>query len=1448
MSPQRGQSARQYKRDNVSGRKQMYQHAAQLEVVNRISFAISNLQGFESILNLIFEQVRSIIKLDVFYIALYEPATGSVSFPLFYEGGKFWQEKARDIHVTTGVSSVVATRRPVFKNRSLDEIEQARISTNRLGDTEQVTASFMIIPLIAGEVVIGALSVQSYSINAFDAEKLELLNGIANQVAVAIQNARLLEEVKQFAGHLEILNKLSTMVAKLQDLPELLELIYQQVNIYLSVDAFFVDLYDLKTDMVSHPITYDSGIRYHAAPEKLQEDNFLKRFLQGESATLELRTLSDLELPADTQRMFGNKARKSASIMAAPIRIMEQVIGAISVQSYKLNVYTEQDLRLLVGIGNQVGIAIHNSSMLTETRKNTAYLATLNELGRIISELRDFSNLLEVIYHEVRKHLKVDVFFVGLNHPETNMVTYPLLYDENVKYQVEPDVVTSHSFMHTLLHGGQATRLLRTQEEVNLISTDKGMLGNTIKRSASLMYAPLKVGERVIGVISVQSYTLNAYSEGDLDLLIGVGNQVGVAVHNARLVEEIKQNSRRLEILNELSRAIAELKSLPELFDVVYLQAKKGIPLDTFYVGLYKPESNEISFPIMYDEGRHYDWESGPVSENSFLARFLRGEKAILLNRTPEEISNRALENAKVVGNAKRLSASFVVAPLLIGGNVIGIISAQSYTPNIYKESDLDLLIEIANRIAIAIQNSRLYTSAQQELSERQKIEQQLRIAETQYRELVESVPAVIYSSESGEHGRWFFVSPQIEGLLGYKPEEWLSDPDLWFSLIHPDDQETIIMTENQAMEAGQSIVMEYRMSRKDGRWIWVRDESRWVGKSERRAHLVQGTLTDITARKQAELTLKESEERYHALFLTAERQARDLALLADVQSAITRELELREMLHVVVEVTAQAFGYTYVSLYLLEDGLLRLQHQVGYDAQHIIEVISPHEGVSGRVLRSGQPILIADVLNDPDFLRADKDVHSEISVPLFNGDEIAGVFSVESPIAYPLTRDDLGLLVLLGEQINIGLRRAQLYTERAESLRREQRLNEFVHAINSVLELGDILKIVARLNVELVGAESGTVSLMSDDGLRMTNVYTYNDDASADEILPRGEGLTWFVYETNSSIVLDEYLEHFNAMPEWSASGLHAFMAVPIGIGDMRLGVLAVYNRNPAKKFSARDLSLMEAVAQEVAIAIQNARLYSDLQKELEERKRIESEREAMYKDLETKNAELERFTYTVSHDLKSPLVTIGGFIGFIEEDIKHGDLDRIVRSTQRIREAANKMRQLLDELLELSRIGRLANPSSDVEFSKLAREAVELVQGELTAKRVEVRIETGMPVVFVDRIRMVEVLQNLISNAIKFMGQQPQPLIEIGQRIAGDQKAFFVCDNGIGIAPEFHERIFGLFNKLDQFSEGTGIGLALVKRIVEVHGGKIWVESELGKGATFFFTLADKNLQETK
>jgi signal transduction histidine kinase len=230
---------------------------------------------------------------------------------------------------------------------------------------------------------------------------------------------------------------------------------------------------------------------------------------------------------------------------------------------------------------------------------------------------------------------------------------------------------------------------------------------------------------------------------------------------------------------------------------------------------------------------------------------------------------------------------------------------------------------------------------------------------------------------------------------------------------------------------------------------------------------------------------------------------------------------------------------------------------------------------------------------------------------------------------------------------------------------------------------------------------------------------------------------------------------------------------------------------------------------------------------------------RDALIQELEGRNTELERFCYTISHDLKSPLVTIGGFLGFIERSAAAGDLERLKADMARVDSARRKMLRLLDDLLELSRAGRRMRPFEDVPFAEVVAEARELCDGAIQSRGARLVVAEDLPVVHGDRLRMVQVAQNLIENAIKY-SDGDAPLVEVGVRRDALKQVLFVRDHGTGIDPAYHDRIFLLFEKLCPKSEGAGVGLALVKRIVESHGGRIWVESAgLGRGSAFCFTL---------
>jgi signal transduction histidine kinase len=583
-------------------------------------------------------------------------------------------------------------------------------------------------------------------------------------------------------------------------------------------------------------------------------------------------------------------------------------------------------------------------------------------------------------------------------------------------------------------------------------------------------------------------------------------------------------------------------------------------------------------------------------------------------------------------------------------------------------------------------------------------------------------------------------------------------------------------------------------------------------------------------------------------------------------------------------------------------------------------------------------------------------------------------VLHMDDPIGY--ARDLTAIIVLIGALIYMvttkwerALQASRV--ELQERLRAEtklQRQADYLSAMNEValgllsrLELRPLLESILAHACALLDTKLGMIDLvLADESALRQEVGNGLLSRYNGTLILKSQGLSGGVWSSGETLVVEDYAAWENALPEFVSAGFGSVMGMPLKVGDAVIGVLVVAHAEPGRAFLREQVSLMERFASLASLAIDNARLYDRLQRELLERrdtesalqeneermrailasipdmifeissdgtcldfmasaeiapivppsqflwknvrdifppaiaeqtlfalertlatqqvnafeyglppeketrffearlsaitsqsaimmvrdisrrKWIEAEREELIRELEGKNSELERFTYTVSHDLKSPLITIKGFLGFLEQDASSGNAARLKADIQRIASATDKMQTLLNELLDLTRIGRLVNPSQNVDFGELVREAVELVHGRIQNGGIQVSIQEDLPFVYGDRPRLIEVMQNLIDNAAKFMGNQVSPRIEIGlSRYENGMPVFHVRDNGMGIDPAHHDRIFGLFNKLDTGSEGTGIGLSLVKRIIEVHGGRIWVESEPHKGATFLFTL---------
>ncbi len=485
----------------------------------------------------------------------------------------------------------------------------------------------------------------------------------------------------------------------------------------------------------------------------------------------------------------------------------------------------------------------------------------------------------------------------------------------------------------------------------------------------------------------------------------------------------------------------------------------------------------------------------------------------------------------------------------------------------------------------------------------------------------------------------------------------------------------------------------------------------------------------------------------------------------------------------------------------------------------------------------------------DMDDLRS-RGIYALLDVPIYVDDVWWGIIGFDDMAGiHEWSNAEVDAIVVAANLLSAVIKRRQMDSTLQEEL--EQRkalivelekrnaesetLRESAAIVAASLEKTETLSLILEQIARVVPYQSASIQLIVGHKLEMVSsrgVDFINQDIGTSFPIHEDEPAYPVIQGQLPYILYTDVQTEVPSFNEIPYHNIRAWMAVPLKVKGRVIGLITM-DGDRVGQFSERDAELADTYANQAAIALENSRLFTELQVEL-------SLKQNLITELENKNAELERFTYTVSHDLRSPLVTIRGFLGYLERDAREGNMEGFYKDLERISKATLRMDSLLKDVLELSRIGRLVHKPQDVPFGELVEDALEIVHGRLEARGITLQTHPNLPLVHVDRPRLTEVLQNLIDNAAKYMGDQKEPLIEIGMHgMENGNPIFFVRDNGMGIAPEYQERIFRLFDKLDVTSEGTGVGLALVKRIIESHGGRIWVESKLGKGSTFYFTL---------
>ena len=324
--------------------------------------------------------------------------------------------------------------------------------------------------------------------------------------------------------------------------------------------------------------------------------------------------------------------------------------------------------------------------------------------------------------------------------------------------------------------------------------------------------------------------------------------------------------------------------------------------------------------------------------------------------------------------------------------------------------------------------------------------------------------------------------------------------------------------------------------------------------------------------------------------------------------------------------------------------------------------------------------------------------------------------------------------------------------------------------------------------------------------------------------LLPYAQGVAGAAFTQGEPVILNDYRTNELASPEGVALGIESVASLPVKVAGRTIGVVNIISRDP-NHFTTERIRLLNTIVGEVGVLLENARLYETLQERADE--------------LARSNADLEQFAYVASHDLQEPLRSVVGFTSLLSRRYE-GKLDENAdRFIGRAVAAASRMQVLINDLLSYSRVGRNLEDPEVIDVEALLAHEVDGLQAAIEESAADITYDQ-LPSIVADSSLMGQVFRNLIGNAIKFRREEP-PKVHVSAENLGNEWKFAVRDNGIGIDPQFAQRIFTIFQRLHTREDypGTGIGLSICKKAVERLGGRIWVESQLGMGSTFYFTI---------